>query len=268
MRLRRPPARAVVVNYTPVAGLMKTGGRVVGAQVVDARTGREIEVRARAAVNATGIWADRARFLDEPNARPMLRPTKGIHLLISRDRLPTRHAVIFTSPRSAATCSSSPGRTSPSLGTTDTDYPGDLDNPAADPGDGVPAGGRQPPLPRAPASARRTSSAPLPDCAPWWPRRATLGGLPDPRHRGESFGTGDHHRRQTDHRPPHGRRVDRPGPEAAGRNGRPGPVRMPDPGAPGGRADRGGGNGDVGRAGGPPPGGDLRRRCPLDSGAI
>ncbi len=89
----------MVVNYTPVAGLMKTGGRVVGAQVVDARTGREIEVRARAAVNATGIWADRARFLDEPNARPMLRPTKGIHLLISRDRLPTRHAVIFTSPR-------------------------------------------------------------------------------------------------------------------------------------------------------------------------
>ncbi len=126
---------AVVVNYTPVVGLMKTGGRVVGAQVVDARTGREIEVRARVVVNATGIWADRVRALDEPNARPMLRPTKGIHLLISRDRLPTRHAVIFTSPRDGRHMFLIPWKDFALIGTTDTDYPGDLDNPAADPGD-------------------------------------------------------------------------------------------------------------------------------------
>lgn len=126
---------AVVVNYAPVVGLMKTGGRIVGAQVVDARSGREIEVRARVVVNATGIWADRIRALDDPGARPMLRPTKGIHLLIPRARLHTHHAVIFTSPRDGRHMFVIPWKDFALIGTTDTDYPGDLDSPAADPDD-------------------------------------------------------------------------------------------------------------------------------------
>lgn len=123
---------AVVANYAPVVGLMKAGGRVVGAQVVDARTGREIEVRARVVVNATGVWTDRVRALDSPGARPMLRPTKGIHLLVPRDRLYTRHAIIFTSPRDGRHMFIIPWKNFAFIGTTDTDYEGDLDNPAAD----------------------------------------------------------------------------------------------------------------------------------------
>lgn len=126
---------AVVVNYASVVGLMKAGGRVVGAQVVDARTGREIEVRARLVVNATGVWTDRIRALDNPHARPMLRPTKGIHFLILRDRLPIRHALIFTSPRDGRHMFIIPWKDFAFVGTTDTDYEGDLDNPAADRGD-------------------------------------------------------------------------------------------------------------------------------------
>ncbi|MCS7284033.1 MAG: glycerol-3-phosphate dehydrogenase/oxidase [Anaerolineae bacterium] len=123
---------AVVANYAPVVGLIKAGGRIVGAQVVDARTGREIEVRARIVVNATGVWTDRIRALDDPQARPMLRPTKGIHLLIPRDRLYTRHALIFTSPRDGRHMFVIPWKDFAFIGTTDTDYEGDLDNPAAD----------------------------------------------------------------------------------------------------------------------------------------
>ncbi len=123
---------AVVVNYAPVVGLMKAGGRIVGAQVVDARTGREIEVRARVVVNATGIWTDHIRRLDQPDGRPMLRPTKGIHFLIPRARLYTRHAVIFTSPRDGRHMFVIPWKDFAFVGTTDTDYTGDLDNPAAD----------------------------------------------------------------------------------------------------------------------------------------
>ncbi|MDW7991302.1 MAG: glycerol-3-phosphate dehydrogenase/oxidase [Anaerolineae bacterium] len=113
---------AVVANYAPVVGLIKAGGRIVGAQVVDARTGREIEVRARIVVNATGVWTDRIRALDDPQARPMLRPTKGIHLLIPRDRLYTRHALIFTSPRDGRHMFVIPWKDFAFIGTTDTDY--------------------------------------------------------------------------------------------------------------------------------------------------
>jgi len=126
---------AVVVNYAPVVGLMKAGGKVVGAQVVDARTGREIEVRARVVVNATGIWTDHIRRMDQPDSKPMLRPTKGIHFLFPRARLYTRHAVIFTSPRDGRHMFLIPWKDFAFVGTTDTDYQGDLDNPAADAGD-------------------------------------------------------------------------------------------------------------------------------------
>lgn len=123
---------AAVVNYAPVVGLMKAGGKIVGAEVVDALTGREIEVRAHVVINATGVWTDRLRALDNPGVRPMLRPTKGIHILIPRDRLFTRHALIFTSPRDGRHMFVIPWKDFAFIGTTDTDYHGDLDNPVAE----------------------------------------------------------------------------------------------------------------------------------------
>ena len=121
---------AVVVNHARVTGLMKAGGRIVGAHVVDQVGGREIEVRARIVVNATGIWTDSVRELDERDARPMIRPTKGIHLLIPRARLNSQHAVIF-GVHDGRHVFLIPWGNFALIGTTDTDYQGDLDNPAA-----------------------------------------------------------------------------------------------------------------------------------------
>jgi glycerol-3-phosphate dehydrogenase len=122
----------VVANHARVVGLMKAGGHVVGAQVVDEISGREIEVRARIVVNATGIWADRVREMDAPVDRPMVRPTKGIHLVIPRARLCSQHAVIFSVPRDGRHIFLIPWGDFTLIGTTDTDYDGDRDKPAAD----------------------------------------------------------------------------------------------------------------------------------------
>jgi len=130
---------AVMVNHARAVGLMKAGGRVVGAHVVDEvgdSVGRpspnqEIEVRARVVVNAAGVWVDSVRELDERHVRPMVRPTKGIHLLIPRARLSSQHAVIFNVPRDGRHIFLIPWGDFALIGTTDTDYQGDLDNPAA-----------------------------------------------------------------------------------------------------------------------------------------
>jgi len=130
---------AVIVNYARVVGLMKARGRVVGAQVVDERwdsvgspsPNREVEVRAKVVVNATGVWADDIRDLDEHHERPMIRPTKGIHLLLPRARLSSQHAVVFSVPRDGRHIFLIPWNDFTLVGTTDTDYEGDLDNPAA-----------------------------------------------------------------------------------------------------------------------------------------
>jgi glycerol-3-phosphate dehydrogenase len=122
---------AVMANYARVVGLMKTGGRVVGARVLDEISGQEVEVRAKVVVNATGIWTDKILALDERRKDPMIRPTKGIHLLVPRARLRSQHAVIFGVPRDGRHIFLIPWGGFTLIGTTDTDYQGDLDRPAA-----------------------------------------------------------------------------------------------------------------------------------------
>ncbi len=129
---------AVVANYARVTGLMQAGGRIVGARVVDELAGgreREIEIRAKVVVNATGVWVDGVRQLDENHSRSMTRPTKGVHLVIPRTRLTSQHAVVFGSPRDGRHVFLIPWRDLALIGTTDTDYEGGLDTPAASPSD-------------------------------------------------------------------------------------------------------------------------------------
>jgi glycerol-3-phosphate dehydrogenase len=122
---------AVIANYARAVGLMKVGGKIVGAHVLDGISGREIEVRAKIVVNATGIWTDQVLALDELREHRMIRPTKGIHLMIPRARLHSQHAIIFGVPRDGRHIFLIPWNDFTLIGTTDTDYQGDLDNPAA-----------------------------------------------------------------------------------------------------------------------------------------
>lgn len=122
---------AVVVNHARVVGLMKTAGHAIGAQVRDELSGREFEVRAKITINATGVWADSIREYDKHHRRPIVHPTKGIHLLVPRARLKSEHAVIFTVPRDGRHIFLIPWGDFALIGTTDTDYEGDLANPAA-----------------------------------------------------------------------------------------------------------------------------------------
>jgi glycerol-3-phosphate dehydrogenase len=122
---------ALLASYARVVGLLKAGGRVVGAQVIDERPGREIEVRARVVINATGVWVDEVRELDEHFKGRMTRPTKGIHLFIPRARLTSQHAVAFDAPRDGRHVFLIPWGDFALIGTTDTDYDGPLDTPAA-----------------------------------------------------------------------------------------------------------------------------------------
>jgi len=122
---------ALLANYARVVGLLKAGGRVVGAQVIDERTGREIEVRARVVINASGVWVDEVCALDEHSKSQMTRPTKGIHLVIPRARLTSQHAVAFDVPRDGRHVFLIPWGDFALIGTTDTDYDGPLDAPAA-----------------------------------------------------------------------------------------------------------------------------------------
>ena len=126
-------AGAVVANHVRVVGLLSSGGQVVGAVARDEITGREIEIHARVVVNACGPWVDAIRSMDTKAAipiaaqTPLLRPTKGVHLIIRRERLMSQHAIAFDSPRDERHLYVIPWGDFAILGTTDTDYAQDPD---------------------------------------------------------------------------------------------------------------------------------------------
>jgi len=128
---------ATVVNHAGVVRLRKDGGRVTGA-VVDAGDG-EVEVAARSVVNATGVWADDVRALDEGVHPDTIRPAKGIHITVPWEKVRNDIAAVVPVPRDrrsvfvvpwpgADGTVGGPGSVT-YVGTTDTDYAGDVDDP-------------------------------------------------------------------------------------------------------------------------------------------
>jgi glycerol-3-phosphate dehydrogenase len=78
---------ATALNHAPVVGLLKHNGRLTGVRVRDNETGAEFTASARCVVNATGVYADELRRLDEPDAAPLLSPSQGAHVVLDRSFL-------------------------------------------------------------------------------------------------------------------------------------------------------------------------------------
>jgi len=133
---------AVMANYVEVTGLLSdASGDVRGARVRPALPGgapsAELEVRAHVVVNATGVWADEVRALEEPSHPHSIRPAKGIHVTVRRSKLPADIAAVIPVPKDRRSIFVVPWPDGDDvyLGTTDTDWDGPLDDPACLPGD-------------------------------------------------------------------------------------------------------------------------------------
>jgi len=123
-------AGARLANHARVTGLLGEG-RVTGAAVTDEMTGQGFEIRARAVVSATGIWAERVAELAGGSGGVHLRPSKGIHLVFAPGAVRTSAAVVAPSAaRDGRYIFIVPWEDRVYAGTTDTPYQGDLDTPA------------------------------------------------------------------------------------------------------------------------------------------
>jgi len=117
-------AGALVANYAEVTSLLKSDGLVRGAVVRDALDGDVHSVRALTVVNTTGPWVDAIRKLDEPNATPILRLSKGAHVAVPRSRLTSPTAVTLVSPIDGRVMFVLPWGEVAYVGTTETDFDG------------------------------------------------------------------------------------------------------------------------------------------------
>ena len=115
---------ALVVNYCPARSLIHEEGKVAGCVCEDSESGQQFTVRARAVVNATGVWVDTLRQMDGEATgrpvRPIVAPSQGVHIVVDRDFLPSDHALMVPKTADGRVLFAVPWLGKLILGTTDT----------------------------------------------------------------------------------------------------------------------------------------------------
>lgn len=115
---------ATALNYVEVKDFIYEDDKVVGVKAEDKLTGSEVRVNATVVVNAAGPWVDELRDINKSKTGKRLHLTKGVHIVLPREKLPVKQAIyfdvndgrmIFAIPRGRITY----------VGTTDTNYNAD-----------------------------------------------------------------------------------------------------------------------------------------------
>jgi len=122
---------AEALNYCKVIGYIKNNGKIVGVKCKDLENDIDFEVKAKLVVNATGVWTDQLiENYPEEIPKPLIRPTKGVHLQYKRKHVKNRMAtIVFSISDGRAFFVLPRNKEFTIIGTTDTDFKEDLANP-------------------------------------------------------------------------------------------------------------------------------------------
>jgi glycerol-3-phosphate dehydrogenase len=110
----------IPINYMRVTGLAKTGGLTSGVNVRDLEEERDYTLNARGVINATGVFSDEVRKLDDSDAGPVMAPSQGAHLVLDRSFLPGDNAIMIPQTSDGRVLFAVPWHDRIVLGTTDT----------------------------------------------------------------------------------------------------------------------------------------------------
>ena len=116
---------AVAINYMSVEGLMKADGKVCGViakdQLKEASSGSAFyEIKAKAVINATGIFSDSIAKMDDPKAQPLISHSQGIHLVFDKAFLLSDTAIMIPRTDDGRVLFAVPWHNKIIVGTTDT----------------------------------------------------------------------------------------------------------------------------------------------------
>ncbi|MGK3650020.1 glycerol-3-phosphate dehydrogenase/oxidase [Pseudarthrobacter enclensis] len=120
---------AHAVNQMAVVDFLREGERVVGAKVENREDGSRFDIRAKQVINATGVWTDETQAMVTDRGQLKVRASKGIHLVVPRDRFQSTVGLILRTEKSVLFVI--PWGRHWIIGTTDTDWHLDKAHPAA-----------------------------------------------------------------------------------------------------------------------------------------
>jgi glycerol-3-phosphate dehydrogenase len=110
----------IALNYFPVIGLIKESDRITGVRACDRETGEILNLQSRAVINATGVFVDAVRQMDDPNTPKMLSPSQGIHLVVDKRFQPSNSAMMIPKTADGRVLFAVPWHDKVVIGTTDT----------------------------------------------------------------------------------------------------------------------------------------------------
>ncbi len=111
---------AVVANYVRAVALVKERGFVTGVEAEDVESGRQFVIRAKCVINATGVFVDAVRRMDEPEASPLVTVSQGVHIVLPREFLPGDAALMIPKTDDGRVLFAIPWHGHVIVGTTDT----------------------------------------------------------------------------------------------------------------------------------------------------
>ena len=112
---------ATLLNYAKVTGLHKGGdGIVSGLSWQNVETGETFQAKAKVVVNATGAFSDSVRRLADPDAKKMIAPSQGAHIILDRSFLPGTDAILVPHTKDGRVMFALPWHNHTLVGTTDT----------------------------------------------------------------------------------------------------------------------------------------------------
>lgn len=113
------------VNFVKASSPIWKDGKVIGLECEDQLEKKSFQVRAKHILSCVGPWTDDVGAMLMPDWKKKLRPSKGIHLTLRRDRLPLKDAVVMAADAEKRIVFGIPRHEMIIIGTTDTDYKGD-----------------------------------------------------------------------------------------------------------------------------------------------
>lgn len=111
---------AVLLNYFPVAGLLKLNKKVCGVWVKDSLTGKDYEIKSKVVINATGVFTDSIMKMDDAKHGRIISPSQGVHLVVDKEFLPGDVAIMIPRTDDGRVLFAVPWHDKIVLGTTDT----------------------------------------------------------------------------------------------------------------------------------------------------
>jgi len=111
----------VPLNYFKVPGLLKDSDDMVSGVVAkDMESGEEFKIKGKAVINATGVFVDDILKMNDPEAKKIVKPSQGVHVILDKSFLQGDSAIMIPKTSDGRVLFAVPWHNKVVVGTTDT----------------------------------------------------------------------------------------------------------------------------------------------------